>query len=40
MEHQRITTVEEKLLQSHPDWSQDKAHWMALQVLGMVGSRR
>jgi hypothetical protein len=32
----RIQQIEEVLLQRHPQWSQDKARWMAMQALGII----
>ncbi|MEK6969086.1 MAG: hypothetical protein AABW48_01530 [Nanoarchaeota archaeon] len=38
-ETQKITELQEKILQKHPDWSQDKARWIALQALGILAKR-
>jgi hypothetical protein len=34
-----IQRVEEILLRKHPNWSQDKARWIAEQALGIRGWR-
>ena len=40
MERERITELQEKILQQHPHWSQEKARWMALQALNMIAVRK
>ena len=39
MEIERITEIEQLLLKKHPQWSQDKARWIAKQALGLVVRR-
>ncbi|GEM_PF-2466223 len=34
MDEEKITKLEEKILQQHPSWSQEKARWIAMQALG------
>ena len=36
---QRIGELEEVLLGKHPDWSQEKAKWIAKQALGIANWR-
>lgn len=36
---EKITEIEQLLLAKNPQWSQDKARWMAKQALGLVVRR-
>jgi hypothetical protein len=36
----QINEVEYALLKQHPEWPQDKARWIAMQMLGEIRPRR
>ncbi|HLC51812.1 MAG TPA: hypothetical protein VJI98_01040 [Candidatus Nanoarchaeia archaeon] len=36
-EQQKIICLQEKILEQHPSWPQEKARWIALQCLGITG---
>ena len=33
---EQITELEQKILKDNPNWSQDKARWIAMQALGII----
>jgi len=37
---QLIDEREQKILEKNPNWSQEKARWLAMQCLGMIDARR
>lgn len=39
-ERQRLQEIEQRLLQQHPHWPQDKARWIAMQALGITPNWR
>ena len=36
MNEEKIDEVQEKILAQHPNWSSEKARWLAMQCLGIV----
>jgi hypothetical protein len=37
---EELHKLEQEILQKHPAWSQDKANWIAKQVLGLTANRK
>ena len=35
-----IQKIEQRILDRNPHWSQEKAHWIALQSLGLFTARK
>mgnify|MGYP001569734963 CR=1 FL=1 len=40
MKMNEITQLKQTIQQKHPEWSQEKAQWMAMQMLGMIGNKK